>query len=295
MRKPWYTHLYVRSPITKLLIGIVSVGAGIILLALLGIAEPTRMAAQTDNWEARGVEKGATLFKDNCASCHGDHGQGGAAPALNSRYFFTQRLDDLGYKGTMEDYVTLTVAAGRPSKITNQWNQVMATWGAEYGGPLRQDQVENVARYVMNWESTALQQTQAEDPWIPFEDTPSKATPEEVYADADADGGEATPAGPRPPEELFTSMGCAGCHNLELLKMQTTVRPVGPNMGNLAENAAVRIEGLSAEEYVYQSIIDPNSFIVDSYFANVMTQNFSTMMTEEEIRGLVAWLLDAEQ
>ncbi len=46
------------------------------------------------------------------------------------------------------DYGELTVAAGRPSKANSQWGVMMATWGAEYGGPLRADQVANVAAYV---------------------------------------------------------------------------------------------------------------------------------------------------
>ena len=137
--------------------------------------------------------------------------------------------------------MALTVEAGRPSKMHPQWGGlVMATWGEDYGGPLRNDQVEHVARYVANWESTALQQTQAEDPWIPFQDTTSRVAIEDVYRD---EGSEpAAPAEPRPPEELFVSMACAGCHNLELPQTDENRGPVGPNIGNLAENAAQRIE-----------------------------------------------------
>ena len=76
----------------------------------------------------------------------------------------------------MKDYVASTVAAGRPSKVISQWSVMMPTWSNRFGGPLRDDQVQNVTNFVLNWESTALQQTDAEDPWIPFQDAPSKGT-----------------------------------------------------------------------------------------------------------------------
>ena len=292
MHKPWYTHLYVKSPVTKILIGIVAVAGGILLLGLIGLLELPRMEAQTDSWEGRGIEKGADLFASNCSSCHGVNGEGGAGPALNSKYFFTRRLNDVGFTGSLYDYVELTIAAGRPSKVSTQWSVVMPTWSVDYGGPLRADQVENLSSYVMNWEASALEQTADEDPWIPFEDSPSKPMPEDS---ASAGGGETEPSEPRPPEELFVSMGCAGCHNLELPQTDTDRGPVAPNMGNLAEHAALRVDGQSAEEYVHNSIVSPNAYIVDTYFANVMPQNFTQLMTEEEIQGMVEWLLASTQ
>ena len=289
MRKPWYTHLYVRSPVAKILLGILAVGGGIVLLGLIGLLELPRMEAQTNSWEGRGVEKGALLYASNCSSCHGIDGRGGAGPALNSHYFFTQRLNDMGFTGSQYDYVALTVAAGRPSKVSTQWSVVMPTWSVDYGGPLRNDQVENLSHYVMNWESAALAQSAEEDPWIPFEDAPSKASPEDLAAGG-ADTGDT--GGPRPPEELFVSMGCAGCHNLDEPQTDDNRGPVAPNMGNLIDHGSQRVDGQTAEEYVYNSIVNPNSFVVESYLANVMPQNLSVLMTEEEIQGLVAWLLD---
>ena len=289
MRKPWYTHLYVRSPVAKILLGILAVGGGIVLLGLIGLLELPRMEAQTNSWEGRGVEKGALLYASNCSSCHGIDGRGGAGPALNSHYFFTQRLNDVGFTGRQYDYVALTVAAGRPSKVSTQWSVVMPTWSVDYGGPLRNDQVENLSHYVMNWESAALAQSAEEDPWIPFEDAPSKASPEDLAAGG-ADTGDT--GGPRPPEELFVSMGCAGCHNLDEPQTDDNRGPVAPNMGNLIDHGSQRVDGQTAEEYVYNSIVNPNSFVVESYLANVMPQNLSVLMTEEEIQGLVAWLLD---
>ena len=161
MRKPWYSWLYVRSPIAKIVLGIVAVMISIVVLLAQGWMEERRMQAQTDNWQGRSVEKGAEIFANNCYTCHGADGKGlpGVAPSLNSRYFFTQRMADVGWTGTLHDYVALTVAAGRPSKTKSQWAQIMPTWGVRFGGPLRDDQVEYVTQFVLNWESDALQQS----------------------------------------------------------------------------------------------------------------------------------------
>jgi len=294
MHKPWYSRLYVKAPALKILIGIFAVGGGIVLLTLLLLLEPARMEAQTENWDGRAIEKGADIFVNNCASCHGVNGQGNPGPALNSRYFFTQRLDDVGFTGSIEDYIALTVNSGRPSKHNPQWGGlVMATWGEAFGGPLRMDQVENVAHYIANWESTAVNQSMEEDPWIPFQDVTPKVPIEQVYQEEGA--GPVEPAPARPPEELFTSMGCVACHNRALPQTDTERGPVAPNLGNLAETAGNFVEGMSAEEYVHQSIVDPNAYIVEGYNPNVMPQTFAQQMTEEEINSLVEWLLSPSQ
>ncbi|OUC06804.1 hypothetical protein RY27_18755 [Litorilinea aerophila] len=293
MRKPWYAYLYIKSPITKITLGILSVLIAIVVILFIGLFEEPRMEAQTRNWEGRQIEKGAEIFANNCSSCHGPDGKGlpNVAPALHSRYFFTQRLNDIGWAGSLHDYVALTVAAGRPSKVNTQWAQIMPTWSNRFGGPLRDDQIEQVTAYVLNWEEDALQQTPEEDPWQFFQDAPSKAEGAQEQAPAEQAAQDES-AGPRPPQELFVTYGCAGCHNLDEPQTDTNRGPVGPNLGNLHEVAGEMVPGQDAETYVYTSIVDPNAFIVPGYNANIMPQNFADQMSEEEIRGLVQWLLD---
>ena len=52
--------------------------------------------------------------------------------------------------------------------------------------------------------------------------------------------------------------------------------------------------GLSAEEYLLESILDPNAYIVDGFEPDVMLQNYDELLTEEEIANLVAFLLSLE-
>jgi mono/diheme cytochrome c family protein len=175
MKKPWYSFLYVKTTVGKVVWGIIALLLSLVLLVAIWVVEEPRMEAHTANWEARSIEKGAEIFANNCYTCHGVNGEGmmGRAPALNSRYFFENRLKDLGISGSLHDFIEGTVAAGRPSNTMGQWSAVMPTWGEDYGGPLRNDQVTAVADFIMNWESEALQQTPEEDPWQPFINAPT--------------------------------------------------------------------------------------------------------------------------
>ena len=135
------------NTLLKITVGIV-VAFGIALaVTYVGYGELDRLSEREANFEGRSVENGAKLFETNCIGCHGVQGQGipGVAPSLNSEAFFTTRLEEVGYAGSLESYIELTVAAGRPVG-SGQYAAVMPTWGEEYGGPLRPDQVRDLSR-----------------------------------------------------------------------------------------------------------------------------------------------------
>ncbi len=315
MRKPWYSFLFVRSPILKIVYGILAVIISIAAISVQWWLEYPRMAAQTGNWDGRSIEKGAEIFANNCASCHGGDGKGlpGVAPALNSRYFFTERLTDIGYAGGIHDYVAGTVGAGRPSKAVRQWAQMMPNWGTRYGGPLRDDQIEHVTNFILNYEATAMQQSwdpnsDNPDPWQAFQDGPSRAepgtithtvgtqgvaavVPEQLAGEiitptvtADAGGGTTDQSS----AQLFVSMACAGCHLLGSIGVGVT----GPDLNELPDVAGTRVAGQDAETYVHESIVNPNAFAPEGYLANLMPANFDERMSEEQIQEMVTWLLD---
>jgi hypothetical protein len=51
---------------------------------------------------------------------------------------------------------------------------------------------------------------------------------------------------------------------------------------------------LSAEEYIHQSIIDPNAYIVEGFQPNIMPQNFEELIAPEQLSDLIAFLLAQE-
>ncbi len=86
---------------------------------------------------------------------------------------------------------------------------------------------------------------------------------------------------------LFSSAPavCSTCHSLE-----PDIVIVGPSLAGIANRAARRIEGLSAEEYIRQSIIDPGAYVVDG-FENVMAQNLAQVLSSDDLNNLIAFLM----
>lgn len=54
--------------------------------------------------------------------------------------------------------------------------------------------------------------------------------------------------------------GCRICHSLT-----KDERIIGPSFYGIADRAADRVPGMTAEEYLYQSIVDPNAYVVSGY------------------------------
>ncbi len=74
----------------RILVGTLAFLAMMVLVGWIAINEGGRMAAFEQQFLARSIERGASLFAANCSSCHGldSRGLGGRAPALNSPYLF---------------------------------------------------------------------------------------------------------------------------------------------------------------------------------------------------------------
>ncbi|RME59657.1 MAG: hypothetical protein D6790_10385 [Caldilineae bacterium] len=71
---------------------------------------------------------------------------------------------------------------------------------------------------------------------------------------------------------------------------------VGPDLSNIAEEATTYIEGYTAEQYIYESIVNPNAFITPKCptgdcLPNLMPPNFAELLSEDEINTIVAYLL----
>lgn len=107
----------------------------------------------------------------------------------------------------------------------------------------------------------------------------------------EAEAGAALPGDPASGQELFqqttidSTPGCTTCHSLE-----PGVTRIGPSLAGITERAGQRVPDLSAEEYLRQSIVEPDAHLVEG-FSNIMYQNYEDMLSEEQIDDLVAYLL----
>jgi len=91
---------------------------------------------------------------------------------------------------------------------------------------------------------------------------------------------EKTVLGPR------AAPGCSTCHSLE-----PGVTKVGPSHAGIADRAGTIVPGLSAEEFIRESIIDPDAHVKDGFFPGIMYQKYADDLTEQEISDLVAFML----
>lgn len=85
------------------------------------------------------------------------------------------------------------------------------------------------------------------------------------------------------------NVGCRLCHSLE-----PDVVLVGPSLAGIATRAETRVPGLSAEEYIRQSILAPQAFTTPGFPLNQMVNDYPELLTEQELNDLVAFLLTLE-
>ena len=94
-------------------------------------------------------------------------------------------------------------------------------------------------------------------------------------------GGDAGAASVTVGREVFT-VQCSGCHAAE--------DGIGPAFTGMGVRAADRIEGVSAADYLHESIVNPSAYVVDGY-QNIMGPNYGDTLDADEIDGLVAYIL----
>ncbi|MCB8981650.1 MAG: c-type cytochrome [Ardenticatenaceae bacterium] len=82
--------------------------------------------------------------------------------------------------------------------------------------------------------------------------------------------------------------GCITCHSLE--PGVVLVGPSQSDVGARAETTGPEL-GLTAEEYLRQSIVEPNAHIAEGFTEGVMYQNFGEELTNTQINDLVAFML----
>lgn len=107
-----------------------------------------------------------------------------------------------------------------------------------------------------------------------------------------------TPATPRPVqgdsvEEIILNSGCGSCHAIGSLGEG---RKVGPDLSTIGYEAAGRIPGVSAADYLRQSIVEPNFALAPTCpngpcLPNIMPQDYSQRLTPGQIELIVNYML----
>jgi len=77
--------------------------------------------------------------------------------------------------------------------------------------------------------------------------------------------------------------GCITCHSLEAGKTL-----VGPSMAGIAGRAASTVSGQSAEQYLKQSLTEPDAYVAKGFTKGLMPK---PTLTDKQAADLVAYML----
>ena len=89
--------------------------------------------------------------------------------------------------------------------------------------------------------------------------------------------------------QAAANYSCANCHSPTSEK-----KLIGPGLLNIKDRAAQRSPEQSPAEYIYQSIVDTNAYVVEGYEADLMPANWAEIYSDLEIFDIVAYLLTLE-
>ncbi|HEY3291039.1 MAG TPA: c-type cytochrome [Anaerolineae bacterium] len=287
----------------RVIVGLISVVGFLSACAIVGLGDLTKaLGAQDAKFSARSIEAGARVYFDQCARCHGADGKGidGQGPALSSIAFLgkseggrevqkSQRIQDIGWVGNLDGYIRAVTASGIPLKSSNQWEVTHPAFGQAYGGNLRDDQISDVSKFILNWQQNPATSGTIDSP-KPGAAFVAKATAIPLTPEQEA--GKA----------VFMKNGCNACHAIKGVAQGT----IGPNLSTIGTDAATIItaadykaskgKATTAEEFLIESIVDPGAYIAPkcpqgACLANVMPANFKTTIPDADLKSLVAYLL----
>ena len=88
---------------------------------------------------------------------------------------------------------------------------------------------------------------------------------------------------------LGSKAGCATCHSLE-----PGIVIIGPSVAGIGTRAGAVVAGQSAEDYLRESIIDPDAYIVEGYPPSTMPKGYDQELTSDQVDQLVAYLLSLQ-
>ncbi|HAX82351.1 MAG TPA: hypothetical protein DCY40_07290 [Actinobacteria bacterium] len=129
-----------------LLSALIAVAVIAIVMPIYYLNEGTRQAAATEHYADVAVERGHEWFIEyQCGNCHGADGGGGGAVFVEARSglsttWAAPSIDDVLYRYTVDEarYWIVYGRAGTP----------MPAWGAEGGGPLNTQQIDELLAYL---------------------------------------------------------------------------------------------------------------------------------------------------
>ena len=105
----------------RILVGLTVVLASMVLVGWIAINETGRMASFQQQHLARSIEKGAELFANNCAFCHGTSGKGDGPVLQVMRDKYNYPQSNPGGQYTITPDLTSDVVNAQPDVAIYAW------------------------------------------------------------------------------------------------------------------------------------------------------------------------------
>ena len=238
------------------------------------------MATPPDNATANPeIKAGKTLFARNCSSCHttDSYRPGGyqreislqdgrwsswLADIENASIVSAPNLTHFGLRSTLGAGIeelnrdTLITWITDPSKIkigTRMQEHAKLYESADKTAKLTADEIANIADYLL-----AL---------IPGENVEEDTTDKKGFQQTG--------------EVAFESNGCVACHSTG------TDTLVGPGLSGIGNRAGSRVDNLTPDEYLKQSLKEPSAYVVDGFTPAMPSFSY---LGDDEIDKLIDYL-----
>src|SRR5919108_3514964 len=227
------------------------------------------------------VKAGEQLFygKGTCALCHSIEpseaarcpqlGAGPLGPAIGARA--EERVKEAGYKGKAKDGADYLVESmTHPSDYLVQGFPPIMPVINKPPISLNNDEIAAVAAFLQSVQGgkvTATPKMVAAFTGTEAPAQPGTAAAQPVVATATN----------RPPEQLIAELACIACHKFD---------EPGPLVGPSLWDVGARKD----EDYIRQSILEPNAVIAEGFPPNLMPQDLGQKMNGLEFEHLVHWL-----
>lgn len=225
------------------------------------------------------------------------------------------RLTNVGWSGSLHNFIYTTLIGGRPTS-TAYWPEPMPAWSQTAGASLRNDQLQDIVQYILNYDKgdnwtvedllavnqfpkepvdpaqVAILQDQIEQ----LQQSGGVLVPMVGSTTPIADimtGLEGLQGDPVNGQQLYDgqttqALPCASCH---VAAGGVTAPPLAGTFTRVREEieSAPELAGYTPEQYLAESIIHPSAYIVPPY-ANVMPDYFGDQLTYQNLADLIAYL-----
>ncbi|MCY4009683.1 MAG: c-type cytochrome [Anaerolineaceae bacterium] len=214
------------------------------------------------------------------------------------------RIDNIEWAGTFHSFLFSTISSGRPVSIS-YWggNQQMPAWSNDSGGPLRDDEINDLANFIANYDrdwtmSDLLAVNQfALEPGLggPSADVETIGRDVDVAMNAiaslvgDPIRGESLYLGESPTEALVV-LGCASCHQAG------NAPETGGTWGRIVQQrmADPQFSSYTAERYFVESVLLPAVYGAPGNWAVIMPTGFPDQLTAQDLADLLAFIQTQE-